>query len=401
MKALYFDNHFAKAAAVKAVQPFYRFASFLPFSPVRYGEVPEPAIPNPRWLKVRNKSCGLCGTDVHFLLMDIAPSSFPAAMPGIPRKFLGHELLGEVTECGAEVSGLQPSDRVVLRIDWPSCFQLEIDPPCPQCARGAYMLCENLGNAALPIPNQGGGFSPVMALHRTQPYRVPKALGDDAALLLEPMACAVHGVLKSPPQPGDKALVLGGGTLGLLTVGAVRALFPETPVCCLARYPFQERVAEKLGAQIIREGKHLYARVAEAAGARHVMGPLGNEILLGGFDRIYDTVGSDATLQNALRWAKGGGSVVLCGINFAPGKIDYSPVWAQEVNLLGINCHAEESGGKNSFDIAAGLLVGGAVDPADIITHRFPVHQWRQAVRAFLDKRAHQAIKIVLDIPSL
>jgi threonine dehydrogenase-like Zn-dependent dehydrogenase len=400
MKALYFENDLRKALALKVAQRFYRFAAFAPFSPLRYADVPEPGIPNPRWLKVRNRCCGLCGTDLHFMFMEISPGNFSAAVPGVARKFLGHELLGEVIEKGSDVHGFKPGDRVVMRIDWPSCFQMEIEPPCPQCAAGCYMRCENLGKVPLPVEHQGGGFSPRMVMHRTQPYLVPAALSDDAAVLLEPMACAVHGALKSPAQPGETALVIGGGTLGLLTIAALRALSPQARVFCLTRYPFQTRVAEKLGAAVIPEGVHLYARIAEAAGARHVQGRLGNEILLGGFDRIYDTVGSDATLHNALRWAKAGGAVVLCGINFNPGKVDYSPVWSQEVNLLGINCHAVEACGLNSFDLAADLLGRGCLDPSDIITHRYPIEHWREAVRTFLDKRTCQAIKIVVDLPA-
>ncbi len=149
---------------------------------------------------------------------------------------------------------------------------------------------------------------------------------------------------------------------------------------------------------MIPEGPRLYARVAEAAGARHVRGAFGNEILLGGFDVVYDTVGNGATVNNALRWTCGEGTVVLMGIHFHPARIDYSPVWSQEVRLLGINCHATEPDGRTSFDIAADLLMRGAAQPGDIITHRFPVQEYREAVKTFLSKDTTHAIKIVLDV---
>lgn len=396
MKALYFENRLGKVAALKVLEKVWKNAALGPISPLRYADVPEPRLPNPRWLKVRNLQCGLCGTDLHFMFMDLDPKCFSAAMPGIRRKFLGHELVGEVIEAGAEAGNLAVGDRVVMRIDWPSCAQLEIDPPCAQCSAGNYMLCEKLGQAGLPIEDVGGGFSPFMIMHRSQPFRVPDALSNDQAVLIEPLASAVHGVLKAPPAANAQVLVIGGGTIGLLAVAAVRALFPNVMVHCLARYPFQARVAEKLGAKLIPEGRDLYPRVACASGARYVRGPFSNEILLGGFDAIYDTIGNDATLQNALRWTRGGGTVVVLGINFKPGKIDYSPVWCQEVNLIGINCHATERDGRTSFQIAAELLERGAADPADFITHRFPVHRYKEAVTAFLDKRNAQAIKIVL-----
>lgn len=396
MRALFFENRLAKVVALKALEKIWRNAALGPFSPLCYTNVPEPRLPNPRWIKVRNLQCGLCGTDLHFMFMDLDPKCFSAAVPGIRRKFLGHELVGEVVETGAEAAEFAVGDRVVLRIDWPSCAQLEIDPPCTQCASGNYMLCEKLAQAALPIEDVGGGFSPFMIMHRTQPFRVPGALTNDQAVLIEPLASAVHGVMKAPPAENARVLVIGGGTMGLLTVAALRAIFPAVSVQCLARYPFQARIAEKLGAKTIPEGHDLYPRVACASAARYIHGPFGNEIVLGGFDIIYDTIGNDATIQNALRWARGRGTVVLLGINFKPGKIDYSPVWCQEVNLMGINCHATERDGRTSFQIAAELLERGAADPADFITHRFPMHRYKNAVHAFLDKRGAQAIKIVL-----
>ena len=396
MKALYFENKLTRVMALKAAQWFTRNAAFGPFSPLRYADVPEPRIPNARWLKVRNRACGLCGTDIHFMFMDLNPKSFSAATPGITKRFLGHELVGEVVEVGAEVDAFAMGDRVTMRIDWPSCFQLEMDPPCRQCAFGNYMLCENLGKKTLPIEDVGGGFSSHMVMHRTQPYKIPEALSDDAAVLLEPLASAVHGVLKAKPRANDKVLVIGGGTIGLLTIAALKFLAPDTEIHGLARYPFQADVARKLGGTVILESPRLYQRIAEITGARYVKGYFGNEILLGGFDVIYDAVGNDQTLHQALRWAKAGGTVVLVGINFNPGRIDYSPVWCQEVNLVGINCHATEADGRTSFDVAAEILHARRLSPGDIITHRFPVEQYRPAVRAFLNKRESKAIKIVL-----
>ncbi|NIA13401.1 MAG: alcohol dehydrogenase catalytic domain-containing protein [Nitrospiraceae bacterium] len=398
MKALYFENRLSKVLALKVAQHF-RLSSMLgPLSALRYADVPEPRIPNPRWLKVRNLACGLCGTDLHFMFMDMDPRCFPAAMPGIRKKFLGHELVGEVVEVGVDAGDFAVGDRVAMRIDWPSCAQLEIEPPCAACAAGNYMLCQNLGTKELPLEDVGGGFSPYMVMHRAQPYKVPAGMDLDCALLLEPMACAAHAVLKSKPEPGERVLVIGSGTLGLLIMAALRTLAPEAEVACMARYPFQARAAQGLGAEAIEEAPGIYRRMADVTGARYAKGYLGNEILLGGFNRIYDTVGNDESIKHSLRWVKGGGSVVLAGINFKPGRIDYSPVWCQEVSLTGINCHGTEADGRTSFDVAAELLQAGCVRPGDFITHRFPLRKYKQAVKTFLSKRTSEAIKIAIDV---
>lgn len=395
MKSLYFENSLARVLALKAASLVDRHAALGPLSTLRWAEVPEPRIPNPRWLKVRNLACGLCGTDLHFMFMELAPKGYAAAVPGVTAKDLGHELVGEVIEVGDQVDTCRVGDRVAMRIDWPSCAQMEIDPPCVPCAQGRYMLCTNVGTRDLPLRHPGGGFSPRMVMHRSQPFVVPADLSQDAALLLEPLASAIHGVLAAPPMDGDRVLVVGAGTIGLLTVAAIRALVPGAQVWCVTRYRFQSDVAQSLGATILERAS--YADVARACGARHVTGYLGNQILLGGFDRVFDTVGNDRSLHDALRWVRPQGDLVVMGINFDPGRIDYSPIWAREIRLTGINCHATEADGRTSFDIAADLLGAGAVDPARIITHRFPMPRYRDAVRTFLDKANSRAIKIVLD----
>jgi len=111
VKALYFDNDIVKVGMLKVASVFHKYAALGPLSPVKYGDVPEPEIPNPRWLKVRNIACGLCGTDLHFIFMDMDPKSFSAAIPGIERKFLGHELVGEVIETGADAGDFAVGDR--------------------------------------------------------------------------------------------------------------------------------------------------------------------------------------------------------------------------------------------------------------------------------------------------
>ena len=396
MKALFVENRLDRFAAGKAAKVVSRMAAMGPLSPVRYTSVPEPSLPGPRWLKVRNRACGLCGTDVHLMALDLDPRSFPAALPGLPRVYLGHEVLATVEEVGAEVDGFEPSDRVAVRIDWPSCAQMEISPPCPRCAEGAYMLCENLGRRAMPR-DTGGGFSTKSVLHRSQPFLLPSSLTDDQALLLEPAAVAIHAVLRSLPAAGESVLVIGAGTIGLLTVAALRHLAPDAEVRCLARHRFQADAAAALGARVVTGGGDLYRRLANDSGARYVKGHLSNEILLGGFDTIFDTVGSDNTLQDALRWVRGRGRLVLVGVNMEPGKMDYSPLWHQEITVIGVNSHATEADGRTSFDHAADFLPEVPSLPGLLLTHRFPVARWKDAVRAFLDKKGSRAVKIILE----
>lgn len=467
MKALYFDRVVARALAAQALGKVRKDLAFGPLSPVRYGEVPMPELPGPRWVKVANLECGLCGSDIHQILVDVDPRSFAAAIPTPPRVFLGHESWGRVVGVGegarrgedGSSGGFAPGDRVALRIWLPSCFQMEIDPPCRQCRDGAYMLCENVGRlldpgpgatgpdsgelsgegtkkarrrrgqrprgakrrlgrrrpagrddqAAAPVDagipasagglpvDTGGGFSPVMVAHATQLFRIPDDVPNERAVLLEPTAVAVHAVLRRLPQPGDRVLVIGTGTIGLLTMAALRHYAPDVELHCVARHDVQVALAEWLGAIVHRTGDNLTRELAASIGACYVHAPLGNEAVFGGFDVVFDTVGSGASLRNALRWVRARGTVLLVGAPLRAAKFDYTPLWHQEIELIGVDSHATETDGRTSFDHAADLLAEPSFPVDGIVTHRFPMDAWQDAVHAFQGKARSGAVKIVLE----
>jgi len=468
VKALYFDRAVARALAAQALGKVRKDLAFGPLSPVRYGEVPIPELPGSRWVKVANLECGLCGSDIHQILVDVDPRSFAAAIPTPPRVFLGHENWGRVVSVGegarrgvnGSSQGFAPGDRVALRIWLPSCFQMEIDPPCRQCRDGAYMLCENVGrilergpasseegtagadgetlkkrrrvrgkktgrvprrlrrrrskgqedetaqentvqtetasSGILPT-DTGGGFSPVMVAHATQLFHIPDEVPNDRAVLLEPTAVAVHAVLRRLPEPGDRVLVIGTGTIGLLTMAALRHYAPDIELHCVARHDVQIALAEWLGAIVHRGGDHLTRELAASIGACYVHAPLGNEAVFGGFDVVFDTVGSGDSLRNALRWVRARGAVLLVGAPLRAARFDYTPLWHQEIELIGVDSHATEADGRTSFDHAAELLAEPSFPVDGIVTHRFPMDAWQDAVRAFQAKDKSGAVKIVLE----
>jgi len=398
MKALVFDTNIVQIALVKGLAAFWKGAPLSRLSPVKLAEVPEPELPGPRWVKFRNRLCGVCGTDIHFIFLEIDPSVSMATVPAPRRKFLGHELVGEVTEAGSEAGEFSPGDRVVLKIDWPSCIQREDPSPCRPCSEGNYLLCQRPGGEGLP-PNPGGGFSPVMVAHKSQLMRIEPDTPDTDAIFLEPTACAVRAVLKRPPGDGDRVLVVGAGAIGLNLIQVIRAVSPGATVHALCRYPHQEEMARRMGAAGVLGEKDACRRVAEITGGKHLTAPLGNQMVLGGFDVIYDSVGSDRSLTSALRWTRSGGSVVLVGVNFAPRRLDYSPVWFQEVELVGINSHGRERfRGKDmsSFEVAHILYREGRLHFGGLLTHTFPLAQYRKALETFFHKSATRAIKIAL-----
>jgi threonine dehydrogenase-like Zn-dependent dehydrogenase len=402
MKALYFDSDMKRIVLTKALGLVWPGAPLSRVSPVRYARIEEPLLPGPNWVKVKNRMCGLCGSDVHFMFLEIDPKVAPAAVPPIGRKFLGHELVGEVVESGPGAREFAAGDRVILRIDWPSCYQKEARPMCSQCARGNYLLCESPGFPNAP-KNQGGGFSPVMVAHKTQLVKIDDSIPDRDAILIEPAACCVRAALKRPPQKGEKVLVVGAGTIGLMMIAVLKAIAPGALVWVVARHAHQQAIARRLGAAGVISGRDAYKQVAEATGGRYYRGMFSNEMVIGGFDVIYDTVGNDRSVNDALRWAGAEGTVVVVGIEFAPKSLDYSPVWYQEVRLTGINCHGQETfRGKSmtSFDAALVLYREGKLDFSGFLTHTFPMDDFKSAVKVFFDKKRHQAVKVALVHPA-
>jgi len=214
------------------------------------------------------------------------------------------------------------------------------------------------------------------------------------------MAVGVHAVLRRPPNPGDKILVLGVGIIGLLTLQAARAACPDCHLTALAKYAHQAEAARRLGADEVIMGSDGYAAVARAAGAKHYTAWMNKGMLLGGFDVIYDCVGSGATIEDSLRWTRAGGAVVLVGIDLERVKLDLNSIWYQEVDLIGSKAHGtDEWQGerRHSYDWVVRWIREGKLTGDGLITHRFRFEDYKRAVAASMDKRGAKAIKVIFE----
>jgi len=375
-----------------------RSAYWGPTAPLRYVEMPSPPLPGDRWVRVRNHLSGICGSDLHLAFADGDLRVVPAALPGNERAYLGHEVVGEVVEVGAAVRHLRVGQRVVLQQAFSNCLMREVEPPCPRCAAGDVNLCEGPRDVGhLPI---GGGWGDEMVVHGSQLFPIPDSLTDEQAVLIEPAAVGVRSVLRRLPEAGDQALVIGCGTIGLMTLQALRVAAPDVEVTCLARYPFQGELAEALGAQRVVVGHASYEMMAEITGGSRYVGALGNETVVGGFDVVYDAVGRERTVHDALRWTRAGGAVVLVGIDYRPMKVDLTPVWYHEVDLIGTAWHGQEmwQGRRlSTFALVTEWLQRGDLQLERLITHRFPLSQYPRALQVSADK-SHRAVKVLFDL---
>ncbi len=405
MRAIYFEVNVPKVLAAKALRPLWPGVVWSPLSPTTVADLPEPALPGPRWIKVRNRVCGIDATDLSLLFVKVDPAVALAALPGNRRVYLGHEVVSTVTEIGPGVTRFRPGDRVIMDRSpltglSPNCFSQEIDPPCPFCARGDCGLCEN-ASAGIGPRGVGGGWGDGYTCHETEAFLCPPDMDDDQAVFVEPMAVALRAVLRRPPKDSDKVLIVGAGILGLLMVQAVRAVSPNCFLAAIARYPHQAEAARRFGANEIVDREDRYAAIARLTGGKHYAFPMNRGMLLGGFDVICDCVGTGDTLTDSLRWARARGTVVLVGVDFSFSRVDLNPVYYQEVDLIGINGHgADDWRGerKPTFEWVVQLLREGKFCSDGLITHRFPLRDIKQAIRTHSSKGVARPIKVVFDL---
>jgi threonine dehydrogenase-like Zn-dependent dehydrogenase len=231
---------------------------------------------------------------------------------------------------------------------------------------------------------------------------VPGDLPDDLAIFAEPVAVALHAVLRRPAKAGEKVLVLGCGTIGFLLIQVLRLLQPGCAITAVAQFPWQAEMAREYGADhLFLASDDGYSEVARITGARMHRGRGGNRMLLGGFDLIFDVVGIESTLNNALRWTRAGGSVVLVGVNLHRMNLDVTPVWYQEVDLLGAVGHdvvVWEGETVSTFELAMRWMQAGEVRCNRMLTHRYPLHAYREAFATAVDKQKKRSIKVAFDL---
>jgi threonine dehydrogenase-like Zn-dependent dehydrogenase len=411
MKTIYIELDVWRVLTTKALGKLWRGATFGPLSPLHYAEVPRPPLPGPRWVRVKTRLAGICGSDLHLVFIEGSLSVAPAALPGHARMYMGHEAVGDVIEVGPGVSRFQVGERVVIH-GGNDCLSMGVEPPCRHCAVGNRALCENSSELSGPHA-VGGGWGEEFVRHENSLFPVPEGLSDEEAVLIEPASNGVRAALRGDPQPGDRVLIIGAGTLGLMTLQALRAAQPDVDVTISVLFPYQAEEALKRGADRTLIGEDLYQATAQLTGAKLYQGsfpsislrPLrtsGNRMLLGGFDLIYDCVGAEATLGTALRCARAGGRVVLVGVKLSPMKLDLTPVWHQEVDLRGFYAHGvEEWEGErlSSYERGVKWVQEGRMNLRGMVTHRFPLAAYSQALAlaSAWDKQRYRSIKVAFE----
>ncbi len=351
--------------------------------PLRLVTLDEPGVDRPGWAPLRTRLGGICGSDLGALTGSTSLYfSALVSLPFVP----GHEVVGELL---ADCEDLPRGTRVVLDSVL-TCAARGVEP-CADCSAGATNRCARVtvGHLAPALQtgfcrDTGGGWGQQLVAHRSQMHVVPDGYSDEQAVLVEPLACAVHTALRAGVGANDRVLVSGAGSVGLLTTLALRELTPAGEIIVVAKHGHQRDLALELGATEAVAPGEVLRRVRRVTGAFQLEPDYARPFLLGGVDVAVDAVGSKTSLETALHATRAGGRVVLSGM---PPAADLSAAWFRELDVVGSYASARHEPratgahqGRGAFEIATELAGHDAVARLAKSVAPYPLHRWREAL---------------------
>jgi threonine dehydrogenase-like Zn-dependent dehydrogenase len=365
----------------------------------------------PDWVVTKPVLAGVCGSDAKLMLGDFGeadvdnPMSAFSSIPHIP----GHEVVAEVLELGPAARHVAVGQRVVLN-PWLTCVPRGVDPPCPACRRGDLSLCWSFTTGDIgPGVHVGvatgapGAFAELLAAHESMLIPVPDAVPDHLAVLADPFSVSLHAILRHPPPPEGRVVVYGAGALGLTSVAALRGLYPGVEVAVVARFPAQGDMAERLGAHRVLAHEprlELVETLADWSGGVLHQPLVGLPVTHpGGIDVVYDTVAKPETLEVGARVLTERGTLVYTGVA-SPERWEWTPVYFKELTIAGSNAFGfEEIDGVRQHAIAhyLDLVTDKRVDLTGMVTHRFPLEGWWDALRALARPERSGALKVAFE----
>jgi 2-desacetyl-2-hydroxyethyl bacteriochlorophyllide A dehydrogenase len=313
----------------------------------RVAQVPDP-VPGPGQIVVRVEACGICGTDIHIVDGEFPPTPYPITP--------GHEFAGTVAAVADDVA-----------IDLPVGVRVAVDPSlycgyCRRCRSGRDNLCENWAAIGDTVD---GAFAEYVAVPAVNAHLLPDGLDGQLGAMVEPLACAVHGLRRLGQVFGDTVVLTGAGTMGLLLLQLlVHAGAGEVTV--VDRVPERLEVARKLGAAQVAAG------LGDLAGER--------------FEIAVDATGVPAVVDGVAGLLDRGGRLLVFGVSPAEAVMRLSPfrVYNDEITVTGSMAILR------SFAPAVELIGSGAVDPRPLLSAPLPLADFGEAVRRV---RAGQGIK--------
>jgi 2-desacetyl-2-hydroxyethyl bacteriochlorophyllide A dehydrogenase len=312
--------------------------------------VPDP-VPGPLEVVVRPAAVGICGTDLHIMDGEFAPS-----FPIVP----GHEFAGEIVAVGSAVTGYAVGDQVAVD---PSLYCGH----CYYCKRARGNQCENWGAIGVTVAGAAAEF---VAAPMANLFALPAHLPARDAALIEPLSCAVRGFDVLPRTVANNYLIYGSGTMGLMNLELAKRAGAAT-VSIVDLNPQRLETAKRLGC------------TAAVTNADELDAPRG-------WDVVIDCTGAAAAIRDGLGRVGRGGTFLQFGVANYDTRVEIEPyeIYRREITITG------SMAVLHSFDRAGEMLAAGVLDPGVFVSHRFPLDGYGEALAQF---RAGIGRKILIE----
>jgi threonine dehydrogenase-like Zn-dependent dehydrogenase len=352
-------------------------------------EPPEP--PGDGWHVVRTRLSGICGSDLS-TIEGHSSTYFDdwVSFPFTP----GHEVVGDLAD----------GTRVV------------IEPVLGHAARGFPLPFvdaapgdgDDYAHLALPplepgiqtgfCHSTGGGWGSYFVAHESQIHALSDDISDEAAVMIEPAAGGIHAALQCWPVLADVehpvVAVLGAGTMGLCAIAGLRRYLPNVQIVVGARYPHQQSMARRFGADEVVEPKELLRAVRRVVGC-HVVG----DYLSGGAHATIDAVGNSSSIESCLQITKPRGRVVLMGMP-AEVTVDLTGLWHRETQIIGAYTYGTETmpdtTRRRTFDLAFETVI--EYDLGRLVSAAYPIEDYEDAIAHAAEAGRRGAVKVVFDL---
>jgi threonine dehydrogenase-like Zn-dependent dehydrogenase len=320
--------------------------------------------PGPGEARVRVEACGICGSDLHLLGQGLFPTG------QVP----GHEPAGVVDALGPGAVGPPRGARVAVE-------PIRGCGGCATCRAGRYAVCRASRLAGLHLP---GALAEYVVVPAENLFPVPSGLDPRLAALAEPMAVVVHALHRGGLASGQRVLVLGSGSVGLLAAAAAVRL-GAGDVWVSARHPHQAERARALGAGRV---------LGEADASPEALDALGRAEDI---DLVVETVGGQAdTLRAAAAAVRPGGAISVVGVFWGNLTLDPMPLLLKEATVAWSYCYGDDP--ERGTDFAEAVDVIGAARDAlgpALLTHTVPLDDAARGFALASDRRAG-AVKVTL-----
>lgn len=323
--------------------------------------VEKPTLPSGHIL-IQTRRIGICGSDIHVYHGLHPYTKYPIVQ--------GHEVSGIVAEVGEGIEGFAPGDPVVF-------MPQEVCGHCYPCRHDMYHICDNLKVIGFQANGAAQEFFPIKA---EMVLKLPANIDLDQAAMIEPLSVAVHAVNRAGNAAGKNYLVLGSGTIGLLTALAAQA--------------------SGAGRVLVSDISDFKLDIARKAGIAHTVNPhtqdLGEAIVqsLGPdkADVIIECVGVEETIGQAITYARKGSTIVVVGVFGRKPVTDIGLVQDRELNLIGSLMYQ-----KQDYENAIALVASGKLNLQPLITRRFPFTQYQEAYE-FIENAQGNSIKVIVEL---